>query len=328
MRKIKRDLQITGFFLKRYGSFIIISILVFAGVFAGSYYLCRKEALHTIQYKITTTYYVEYEGDGGPASNFNNIYINGATWDIWVDTEWFLSRVEKKLDKEEAPSRKQLQQYFSARLSSDQRMPVSEVITDDYELTQKLNSALQEVFSEFGQYYQKIEAITVEATSDIISVRAENALADFFMVGAAAGLVFSVLCGILHWRWSLPVYVPEAVTERFGIPAFSVTHCFEQCAKQCFEKCSEQCGDQYRAVTFCDPEQDMQALIKKLPGKDACPVPCLKEAPEGVALLRNAQAVLLAVERGTYGKRLEELLDYMELQNCSPQGILIYERPV
>lgn len=321
LQKIRQNLRTAGFFLKRYGRMIMISIVLFTAVFGGGYYLCNRDALHTVQYEINTTYYVEYEGDGEPSSNFNNIYINGATWDTWVDTEWFLSRVEKKLEGVEMPAREQLKQYISASLPADQRMPVSRVRTDNRELTESLNEALQETFVEFGRYHQKITEITVEDTSEIISIRAENNLPVFLAAGAVTGLVISLLCGICCWQWYLPVYMPRTITDYFGIPAFSL----EQDSGQAW---MQLCRGKKTAVTSAEAQPEIQAFIKKFPQIPLYEIPCLTDHPENAAKLRSAEAILLVIKPGTCQKSLEKLLSYMQLQSCPPQAILICDKTV
>ena len=229
----------------------------------------------------------------------------------------------------ESLTKERLQGYFSADLPSDQRMPTSRVVTEDRQLTRLLNLALQDVFVEFGQSRQEISRISVVDTSEVKMVEQDNLISRAVILGTVLCAFFSVIIMILIILWDGSIYIPGELACRYGIPAMGA---FGKGGKAFREKVLLEnfkflFGNSARtAVTAADADTDLAAVLSVLPKGSCFTVPCLEAQPEGADMLRGADKILLVVKAGAHnGKRTEALLEFMGIQECLPQGMVLWD---
>lgn len=308
---------------------IPVLVSVFTGLAAGGIYLLKNVLFAgPDEYVATTAYYVEY--GISPVTGNEFTYINGYTWNEWVRMDEFTDRVlsnmpEGSLDKET------LKSCLTAELPSDLHMPVSKVTTQDPKLANEVNLALQTAFFEFGQEMREIDNIKIVNIEEASPVRKESRLPQNIIVGTLAGALAALAVMLVRYLLDESIWIPATFTFRYGVPAIgAVTFPGGKLTPIAEENFRHLFAGKDIAVTALESDVDLKAVAGLLPeDKKVVTVPSVEFRPEGVDKLREAEAVLLVVRSGAdNGKRIERLLDFLKLQDCSVAGALLWQADV
>ncbi len=195
-------------------------LLALGGVLAGLG--LRFAYLYTAQpyeiYAMESLYYVEYGLD--PKTDQAYTYINGHSWDVWLDSDEFVARIEAALPEAEREywQPEHIRRATTATLPSDLRMPKTRVEDRDPSRTVALARALEEAVLSFGLDQKEIERIRiVDSQEEALPVDWDG----HWLQSALLGLALALGLGLsrLLWRESLglSLHVPAQLPS--GLPS-------------------------------------------------------------------------------------------------------------
>lgn len=343
------DLRLTCLCLCRNLWKILAVTAVGTLLFGGGYYVKNVLLQPDPGYAASSTYKVEYAENPNAAGAY---YINEATWNSLIHTGEFLDGVEKHLQEAAAGgddkatevltmSREQWITALSATLPSDFSIPVTQAATQDPEESIALAHAVEDTMcNEFADSIVEINRIKVLDPGD----RAEAVEPDVrpvraVILSAVLSLFFAVVI-FLMWEISGDsIRLPVTLRRRYGLVSLGTVESvgFAENLKYILEKAAENKtagesvkeGDLRVAVCGALPGADpceIARLLKKMEPQavySAVPSPLL--SPESAAVLRDFDAVLLAVPAGGHtGKQLEAVLDYLKTQDCVIDGSFLW----
>lgn len=279
------------------------------------------------QYEITTSYYVDYYAD--PATGQIHNYVNEATWESLIDTDWFVDRTwEHALELGLVPencnvTRDDLAGLLSADLLTDIHIPYSMVVTQSKELTEVLNDAVQLTFVDFGEQQSEMLDVRVLDETPLQEKDRDDRTLRACILGAVMGAFFGCV-GVALWVIADDsVWVPETFSYRYGVPALGVL-CKGK--KSLSEEALVNVRYRFRG-------KKNVAVIAVKP-EDVIPEFALPEGFENVKTertearyeaLRQADGVLLLVEAGMRNsKEIEHCLHELAVQEIDVQGVLLY----
>jgi capsular polysaccharide biosynthesis protein len=296
-------------------------------LFGGAYYL-KNIFGKPERFEITTVYYVEYDID--PRDGVTYTYINGYTWDNWVDSDEFIDSVREKALLPETVTKEQIQGYQSANLETDLRILYVKVKTEDANLTISLNKALQETFFEFAKRQRELRDIRIVDTEGPRPAEMDNRIIRALVLGGVLGFFCTLAVMGAQFILDDSIRIPQTFTYRYGIPmlgsAFLSGEVLEH-FKYVFR------GKKRIAVTATDPDGDIQGTAQALgqlmeqitEGGSCVGVPWVMREPEGATALRGADGILLLVKAGaSNGKRIEKVLDFLKIEGCAVDGALLW----
>lgn len=302
----------------------------------GAYYLSNVTLAGPSQYETTSSYYIEYGTD--PQTDSLYTYINGDSWRKWVVSDWFVDRVWDKAllmgmnPQQYGIEKSDLLSFLTADLPTDLRVATATVRTTNADLTEQLNRALQDTFSDFADEQKEIDTIKVVNTTQVRETIRGERLPQAGILGAISGICIGLLALLLWFFWqdSESIYLPETFTYRYGVPMLGAgtgTGSKMELTEGSEENIKYVYRDREKiAVTAVDPEIDLKAVTSLLPAANYLCVPSILQVPEAVEYLRDADAILLLVkaEAGNT-KQIEHLLHDLRIQDCKVDGALLYQ---
>lgn len=310
----------------------IIAALLGAAIVGGSYYLVRDVWGEPDEYEATSTYYVEYGTD--PQTGVEYTYINHATWDSWVRTDWFVDRIwyealNAGLQPEKYGITKQdLPSFLTADLPSDLRVPISVVTTKDPELTGQLVDAVEKVFVMFADEQKEIDAIKVVDTTDVTMVDRDIRTLRACVLGAVLAVFFCLLGMLLYFILDDGIYLPEMFSARYGLPALGAV-CGHGDGARCLEGTAENIdyrirGCQTVGLTAVEEEIDLKAVARLLGEREYICIPSILQVPEAGEKLREMDGILLLAQAEVCnGKKIQHVLHELQIQDCKVNGVIL-----
>lgn len=315
----------------------IAAALLGAVLVGGGYFLAKEVFGGPDTYEVTATYYVEYGKD--PETGNDYTYINYASWDTWIKTDYFADNIwDAAMAEGFAPERfgvekADLEGFLSADLPSDLRMPVSTVKTEDAELTDILARAVEKAFVRFGEEQREIDEIRVVDTTEVSLTDRDVRTLRACILGAVLAVFFALVGMLLYFIADDGIYIPRVFSCRYGIPALGAAageseglHLLKGTAenvKYRFRECRTV------AVTAVEAETDLRAvagLLEKAQERErkyVC-IPSILQIPEAAEKLRETDGVLLLVKAGAgNGKQIEKALHELKVQDCEVKGVLL-----
>ncbi len=303
----------------------ILAAFIGAAVFGGGYFVKNVVFGGPVTFEMTSQYYVEYGIDPQVGNEYT--YINSETWNGWVTTDYFIQLVlENENVSKYALSKTDFQQYFSATLATDLRIPSSKVVTQSKEMTADLGKALEEAFVAFGEKQKEINEITVVDSTEVTQTKADIRTMRATILGGLIGLFFACVIMLLYFLIDDSIYVPATFSYRYGIPMLGVIFAGLKTSTELEENISYVLGKEGKiAVTALEPEIDLTEAAQAMNlGSYVC-VPSPEQLPEAARILREAEKVVLLIEAGAHnGKRIETLLQYLKTQDCKIDGAVLY----
>lgn len=318
-------LFILGFWKKIW--IVLVAMVVGLVVVGGCNYLAKVVFGGPTQYEITTSYYVDYYMD--PQTGAVNNYVNEATWESLIDTDWFVDRIwEHALELGLVPEscnvkREDLNGLLSADLLTDIHIPYSMVVTESPELTKVLNDAVQLTFMDFGEQQPEMLDVRVLDETPLQEKDRDDRTLRACILGAVLGAFFACV-GISLWVIADDsIIVPETFSYRYAIPMLGVLGKGE---KELSEEAMANIRYRFR-------EKKDVAVTAITSGEAVeCSWPTgfkwvNSENPETrFESLRQAEGVLLCVEAGKRNsKEIEHCLHELAVQEIAVQGALLYK---
>lgn len=314
----------------------IIAALLGAAIIGGGYYLKNVVWGGETRYELTQTYYVEYGTD--PQTGNEYTYINDASWNNWVKTDWFTDRIwEIALKAGMKPeaygiTKQELPGFLTADLPTDLRVPTATVETPDKELTAILGEALEQTFFAFGEEQKEIDAIRLVDETEVSVAERDIRTLRACILGAVLALFFTLLIMLLWFIADDSVRIPETFAFRYGIPMLgAVTEGKD--GKKLTVETAENINYVFRdalqsegqiAVTAVESETDLAAVAALLPEAEYVCIPGILQVPEAAEKLREAKGILLLVQAGAgNGKTVEQVLHNLKVQDCVVTGALL-----
>ncbi len=312
----------------------IFAALLGAIIVGGSYFLAREVFGEPDEYQITSSYYVEYGTD--PQTDQAYTYINYATWNSWITTDWFVDRIWDEAMagglKPEAYGivKTDLPGFLFADLPSDLRMPISVVTTENPELTEHLAEAVEKVFLLFAEEQKEIVSIRVVDTTDVALVDQDIRTLRACILGAVLAVFFCLTGMLLYFITDDAIYLPEQFSCRYGIPAVgAICGCGEKA--KLLEGTAENVAYKVRgcnvvALTSVEEETDLKAAAALLTGEGYVCIPSVALVPEAAEKIREADGVLLLVQAGVpNGKKIAHVLHELQVQDCKVDGVILVD---
>jgi len=312
----------------------VIAALLGAAIIGGGYFLVYDVFGGPTEYEVTSSYYVEYGTD--PQTGNEYTYINYASWDSWVRTDWFVDRiweeaVKEGLDAEKyGISKQDLPAFLSADLPSDLRVPESTVRTTDPELTAALAPAVEKAFVLFAEEQKEIDDIRVVDTSDVSVAFRDIRTFRACVLGAALALFFTVVIMLVCFIMDDGIYLPKVFSCRYQIPALGAVCGFGEemhLTKGTAENVAYRARDcQKVGITAVEEDTDLKAVAGLLGEKNFICIPSILQVPEAGGKLREMDKVLLLVRAGVCnGKMIEKALHELAVQDVKVEGVLLSE---
>ena len=341
----------------------ILAVTVVGTLLCGGGYYVKNVLLQPDPgYAASSTYKVEYVENPNAAGAY---YINEATWNSLLHTGEFLDGVEKHLQEAEARGdskaeaalalgREQWIAALSATLPSDFSIPVTQAATQDPEESVALAHAVEDTMcNEFAESIVEINRIKVLDHGD----RAEAVEPDVRPVRAVilAAVLSFFFAVVIYLLWELSqdsIWLPATLRRRYGLVCLGtvVSTGFAENLKYTLEKAQEKKAagktgeENCLRIAVCGalPETDPREVVGRLVAMDAkaektgavtvsgtevsyTAVPSPLLSPESAAMLRDFDAVLLAVPVGAHvGKQLEAVLEYLKTQDCMVDASLLW----
>lgn len=313
-------------FLKRIW-IVFAGALLGAVLVGGSNYLTKVTFGGPTLYEIETEYYVNYYTD--PSTGRVNNYINQATWENWITTDWFKDRIwehalELGLPEEAIVTKETLPDYVSATLQTDLHIPVTYAQGPSENLTKLLNEAVKLTMADFAERQEEILGVEVIDETPIHVKDRDDRTLRACILGAVLGVFASGLLLALSIVADSTIYVPETFTYRYGL-AMLGTLC----------KGEKELSPEAKAnISYKFQKAEKKIVIPVMEGMQV-PEALLAEGfvavgrealPGAYEKLREAEGVLLLVEAGkSSGKSMEHLLHELKLQECLVKGAMLSE---
>lgn len=323
----------------------VIAALLGAAIIGGGYFLIYDVFGGSVEYEVTSSYYVEYGTD--PQTGNEYTYINYASWDNWIRTDYFVDRiwhtaVENGLNAETYGITKQdLPGFLSADLPTDLRMPISIVRTTDPALTAELAAAVEKVFVLFADDQKEIDAIRVVDTTEVSVAFKDIRTLRACILGAVLAAFFTVVIMLICYITDDGIYLPKVFSCRYNIPALGAMSGYgvklhftrgtvENVAYR-FRECSKV------GVTSVEEDTDLSAVAMHLTAMDELAkegknltkyicIPSILQVPEAGEKLREMDKVLLLVRAGVRNEKLiEKALHELAVQEVKVEGVLLTE---
>lgn len=310
---------------------VIIAALLGAAIIGGGYTISKAVFGGPTEYEMTQRYYVQYGTD--PQIGFEFTYINHASWDMWMKSDWFIDRIwdytfNGGLNPEQYGYEKEdLASVITGGLETDLRVAIGTVKTTNPTLTEKLSESLTKVMMEFAEEQIEIEEIRVVDTIEIHEVDKDIRIFRAIVLGGVLGLFAGILGVLIYLVADDRIYVPGTLAYRYGeVVAGCVFEGKDGYVLQPGVKANVKellCGAAEVALTAVDEELSLPEIAGLLDANIIC-VPSLCQVPEAVEAMKQMDGVLLLVSAGvSRDKQVQYVLDQMKLHNLCVKGMLL-----
>lgn len=332
-RYVKEPLDMKLLFLRFVDKIgiVIIAALVGAAIVGGSYTISKAFFSGPAEYELTQRYYIQYATD--PRDGLSYTYINYASWDMWMKSDWFVERiwdytVNGGLNPEQYGYVKtDLPQFISGNLETDLRVAVGTIKTPYPALTEKLSESLTKTMMDFRDAQIEIMEIRVidtielhESVKDIRVVRA-------FSLGALVGLLIGAFGVLICLVTDDSIYIPNTLAYRYGQPVLGCVYedknglSLSLGTKENVQKVFADCKN--ASVTAVDEELALLPVAELLAEKPVC-VPSICQVPEAIHVLRDMDGVVLLVSAGVnQDSEIIHVLEQMKLHGVALKGLML-----
>ncbi|MBQ7359864.1 MAG: hypothetical protein IJW63_07215 [Lachnospiraceae bacterium] len=311
---------------------VIIAALLGAAIIGGGYTVSKVVFGGPTEYEMSQRFYVQYATD--PQVGLEFTYINHASWNMWVQSDWFTERVwdytfaDGLNPAQYGLTKETLSTVLSAGLETDLRVAIVTVKTTDAVLTEKLSKALAKVMQDFAQQQIEIEEIrlvdTLEVKEADKDIRALRAVILGTVVGAFCGIVGVLIYLVLDDG----VYLPSTLSYRYGQPALGCAFDSPDGLKLqpgTLENIKTVYGELDKvALTAVEEDLSLPEIADLFEGPEFVCVPSLCQVPEAVEVLKQQDGVLLVVAAGgSSDGQICHVLEQMKVHDCKLRGMLL-----
>lgn len=310
---------------------VIIAALMGAAIVGGGYTISKVAFGGPTEYEISQRYYVQYATD--PQVGLEFTYINYASWDMWVKSDWFTDRVwNYTFDGGLNPgqygySKEDLASLMSGGLETDLRVMIGTVKTPYPTLTEKLSEALTKTMMDFADEQIEIESVRVVDTVELKESDRDIRIFRAFVLGAVLGLFFGLLGVVVSLTADDRIYLPGTLAYRYGENVFGCV--FEEKegyslgpdVKMNMKHALDGCRQV--AITAVDEQLSLPWMADLLGGEPVC-VPSLCQVPEAVEVLSQMDGVVLLVSAGVCQDAQNiYVLEQMKQHGVALKGLLL-----
>ncbi len=311
---------------------VIIAALLGAAIIGGGYTVSKVVFGGPTEYEMSQRFYVQYATD--PQVGLEFTYINHASWNMWVQSDWFTERVwdytfaDGLNPAQYGLTEETLSTHLSAGLETDLRVAIVTVKTTDAALTEKLSKALGKVMQEFAAEQIEIEEIRLVDTLEVKEVDKDIRALRAVILGAVVGAFCGLLGVLIYLVLDDAVYLPSTLSYRYGQPALG-------CAFDTSEGLELQPGTLENvkamfadlgkvAITAVEEDLSLLEVANLFEGVDFVCVPSLCQVPEATAVLKESEGVLLVVAAGgSSDGQICHVLEQMKVHDCKLMGMLL-----
>ena len=309
----------------------LIAGITLAGIilFGGGYYL-KYVILPGPAYRAQSLYQIEYALD--PVTGNQYTYINGTTWNKWMDTKEFLDLLYAHLEgmPEEKIERETMKQYLSADLQMDLRMPDTKVTTPDPDLSLRLAAAVEKSMEDFAATQKGIDNIRLVDPAIKANRYTEARPLHACVLAAVVTCFLTVVFLAIRELGDDSIRLPIAASKRFGIKTLGTIH-GQDFAANIGHVLEEADKADNAAVLFWDTQEfeteTLEALKKAVPDRKTIRwIPLGEEITEAeqAEKLKSLDVLILAVRYGKgTGSRMEWILNYLKVQDRLPDAFLL-----
>lgn len=311
-------------FLKKL--WIAAAVAVAGTLLTGGIYFGLKLVGPLRRYQAQSMYFIEFATD--PRLNDAYSYYNDYTWNVWISSDEFVSRIQAELTTEMTDE--ELRTYLFADLPADLRMPVTIITTPDRDLTMEVVRAVEKTLLKLPEFQKEVEKVrVVDSPEEAVLVTGKN---EFVRFSVLSFLSFFLVSAFLLWGfllWDPSVFLPSTFERRYRIPMLGTLKSPD--LKTNFEYLFE--GREKIAFTAVSGETDLteakeaflSAAGQENADKEITCVPALLQCPEAAETMRQSDGVLLLVEAGQRNaKRIEYILELMAKQEISVTAALLW----
>ncbi|MBQ9122664.1 MAG: hypothetical protein IJY10_04125 [Lachnospiraceae bacterium] len=310
---------------------VIIAALLGAAIIGGGYTISKVFFGGPTEYEMSQRYYVQYAID--PQVDVEYTYINHASWDMWVKSDWFTEKVwdytfQSGINPAQYGYEKEdLADLLSGGLETDLRVVIGKVKTTNPTLTERLSEMLTKVFMEFAEQQIEIEEMRVVDTLEVKEADKDIRILRAVILGAVIGLFVGLLGVLVYLVADDAIYLPKTLIYRYGEPVLGCV--FEGPAgptlqlgtKENVEAVLKGCKSV--ALTAVDAELALPTYKALFPKEDLVCVPSVCQVPEAISVLAAQDGVILVVQAGACNdSQITYVLEQMKLHGCKQKGML------
>ena len=293
-------------------------------LFGGGYYL-KKVVLSAKLYAAESLYQVEYEA---APEDVPSVYINNATWDTWMGTKEFLDLVYEELAGSEDANidRETMKTYLSADLKSNLMMPNTVVTTKDPGLSLRLAAAVERAMQRFPSLQEglikRVDVVDPAGRATLVNdARPLNAL---ILSGVVTFFLTLVLLSIKELGDD-SIRLPKYLESRYGLktPGSLKSFGFAENMRYLLRDC-KRIGI---LAAWGQPSEEAVATVKKVcDEQEVIPFLDIRRSPEAAEKLRELDGLVIAADSGRgAGKHLEEILEYLKVQDCPVKAAFLQD---
>lgn len=312
---------------------IIIAALLGAAIIGGGYTVSKVAFGGPSEYEMSQRYYVQYATD--PKDGLEFTYINHASWDMWVKSDWFTERVwdytfsagfnpgQYGYDKADLAS------FMTGGLETDLRIVICTVKTPYATLTEKLSEALGKTLMDFADEQIEIESVRLVDTLELKESDKDIRILRAVILGGAIGLCAGLLGVLIYLAMDDGIYVPATLAYRYGQPVLGCVfedkdgYVLSPDTKNNVAKVLEGCESV--GVTAVDEQLSLLQMSTLLDAKVVC-VPSICQVPEAINVLSGMDGVILLVSAGVcQDAQIIHVLEQMKLHGVALKGLLLVD---
>ncbi len=318
------DLKLLVLRLVRQAGWILGVTVLGMLIFGGGYYL-KKVVLPAKLYAAESLYQVEYEA---APEDVPSVYINNATWDTWMGTKEFLDLVYEELAESEDAKidRETMKTYLSADLKSNLMMPNTVVTTKDPALSLRLAAAVERAMQRFPSLQEglikRVDVVDPAGKATLVNdARPINAL---ILSGIVTFFLTLVIISIRELGDD-SIRLPKYLESRYGFktPGSIQSFGFAENMRYLLRDC-KRIG--VLAAWGQPSEAAGDAVKKACDGLEVICISDIRSCPREAGKLRELDGLVIVAESGRgAGKHLEEVMEYLKVQDCPVKAAFLQD---
>lgn len=305
----------------------LLGTLVFGGGYYAKHILLRGDG----SYAAESVFRLEYAVDN--VEDMMDVFINAATWNIYIKSKVFLDEVQTQLGGEPEMENEELAECMEAFVLTDVRMPSITVTTQDPEQSGRIARAVEAAMVR-NLSFSEIASVTVLDPGEPYEVIPDVRPGRAFLLSAVLSCFFAVVVLLLKEIGDDSIWLPSTIGRRYGLKVAGTPGSRElaENMRYFFREAAGAEAKKNVAVCAALPGAKAGEVLQVL--RERCPDVVKEEwfavetpLTEGncCGTLRDAAGILLAVPAGRHvGKRLEYVLEYLKQQDCEVTAALLW----
>ena len=328
------NLKLLMLFLLKKIWILLCGTVLMAVLFGGIYYLKNYVFVPAAQYVATSQLYLTYADD----VRLENVYINDYTWQTLADSDACIEEAKKNLSFD--CSNEYLRDVATAGLESDVRLVTVTVTAESPERAVAIANAYEKAIQSLGERMVDVDEVQIfTSASTAVKKEWDNRTVRMSITGAVVGFIASLVILLFVFAVDDSVYLPETTKIRYGIPTLA---CFDRSGKHISDRQKKETEMNLNTVLegktkvflsdISGPEgieSERMDFVKEQLG-EAGKVLVLTEGilknPEAAKAMKESDGVIVLIRAGAgNGKRIEEALAFLEVQEVRVLGAILYD---